>query len=259
MSLAWQPSKGGGEGLGDGVTRGGITRDGERNNEGQSSSGAGRTNPAEKLEESCRKIPERRPRGGSEPPSTLRAPRAFMPCALDARNKRERKAAGWKTRVFWCKLGKNGNNSTQTGGEWTARTPPAWIFARFGAFWRTAAARGTGEGFGAQKTQKGAGRQIPQLRTCIRAGIRHPRSSSQPREPQRHRTKTPKTPKTPSVAVANAVTEPWERQHGDNVTPRGQWGRCAGLNGALYGPGGGPKTRPPCPGALRKGKIRLCC
>lgn len=57
---------------------------------------------------------------------------SVLPCALAARNKRERKAAGWKTRVFECR---NGNVSTQTapsapaGGEGTARAPPAWIFA----------------------------------------------------------------------------------------------------------------------------------
>lgn len=49
--------------------------------------------------------------------------------------------------------------------------------------------------------------------------------------------------------MANAVTEPWERQHGDNVTPRGQWGRCAGLNGALYGPGGAKNAAPMSRGA----------
>lgn len=152
----------------------------------------------------------------------------MLPCTLAARNQRGRKAAGWKSRVFECR---NGKDSTQTapsapaGGERTARAPPARVFAL---------QPGVSEPFGEPLPPAARGKvsvelprgpENPKRSRETNSTAPNPRQGrasarpeliSPPREPQRaldslsRGARIVKSTKRPLVAVANTIDVPME-------------------------------------------------
>lgn len=257
MSLAWQPSKGGGEGLGDGVTRGGITRDGERNNEGQSSSGAGRIlqknwrNPAEK---SLRGVPG----GALSPPPRFGLLAPSCPALWMQGIKENGRQPGGKHQFLSANLVKTGRipPKREVSGRHGPLQPgfspvsepfgePLLPVAQGKVSAPKKPKKELEDEFHSSKPASGLGFGTPGAHLSPVSCSGTARKPQKPPKPRQWPWQTP----SPSPGSVSTVT----------MSPRGDNGAVVPASMGLYTAPGGPKTQPPCPGALRKGKIRLCC